>query len=57
MTQLRALDPPKSGSILGVLALLGFYGALLGESLRVGPMVVSDLNLGGGIDPVHDARA
>ena len=55
MIQLRALDAPKSGATLGVPALLAFCGVLLGKSLRGGLVVVGGLNLGGGIDPVHNA--
>jgi ATP-dependent Lon protease len=53
--QLRALDPPKSGSTLGVPTLLAFCGVLLSKSLKGGLVVVGGLNLGGGVDPVHNA--
>lgn len=53
--QLRAFDPSKSGSFLGLPALLAFCSALLGKSLRGGLIVVGGLNLGGALDPVHNA--
>ena len=46
---------PKSGGGLGVAALLAMCGALLGKSLRGGLVVVGGLNLGGSLDPVHNA--
>lgn len=53
--QLRAFDVPKSGSYLGLPALLAFCGVLLGKSLKGGLIAVGGLNLGGGIDPVYNA--
>lgn len=53
--QLRAYDAPKSGSGLGVAALLAMSSALLGKSLRGGLVVVGGLNLGGSLDPLHNA--
>jgi ATP-dependent Lon protease len=53
--QLRAFDSPKSGAYLGLPALLAFCSALLGKSLKGGLVAVGGLNLGGGIDPVHNA--
>ena len=53
--QLRAFDTPKSGQSLGVAALLAMCSALLGKSLRGGLVVVGGLNLGGSIDPLHNA--
>jgi ATP-dependent Lon protease len=53
--QLRAYDTSKSGSSLGVAALLAMCSALLGKSLRGGLGVVGGLNLGGSIDPLHNA--
>lgn len=52
--QLRAFDAAKSGADLGLPALLALCGSLLGASLRGGLVVVGGLNLGGGIDAVHD---
>jgi ATP-dependent Lon protease len=53
--QLRAFDASRTGSALGLPALLAFCSALLGKSLRGGLVVVGGLNLGGGLDPVHNA--
>src|SRR5947209_6192577 len=53
--QLRAYDATKSGASLGVAALLAMCSALLGKSLRGGLIVVGGLNLGGSIDPLHNA--
>jgi ATP-dependent Lon protease len=53
--QLRAYDASKGGSALGVAALLAMCSALLGKSLRGGLAVVGGLNLGGSLDPLHNA--
>ena len=53
--QLRAYDASKGGDALGVAALLAMCGALLGKSLRGGLVVVGGLNLGGSLDPLHNA--
>jgi ATP-dependent Lon protease len=53
--QLRAFDSSKSGSFLGLSALLAFCSALLGKSLKGGLVAVGGLNLGGALDPVHNA--
>jgi ATP-dependent Lon protease len=53
--QLRALDAARSGSALGLPALLAFCSALLGKSLKGGLVAVGGLNLGGGLDPVYNA--
>jgi len=53
--QLRAYDASKGGSALGVAALLAMCSALLGKSLRGGLVVVGGLNLGGSLDPLHNA--
>jgi ATP-dependent Lon protease len=53
--QLRAYDVSKGGSALGVAALLAMCSALLGKSLRGGLVVVGGLNLGGSLDPLHNA--
>ena len=52
---MRAYDASKGGSSLGVAALLAMCSALLGRSLRGGLVVVGGLNLGGSIDPLHNA--
>jgi ATP-dependent Lon protease len=53
--QLRAFDSARSGSATGVAALLALCGALLQKNIRGGLIVVGQLNLGGSIDPVHNA--
>ena len=53
--QLRSFDTSRSGAHLGLPALLALSGALLGKSLRGGLATVGGLNLGGTLDPVHNA--
>ncbi len=53
--QLRAFDASKSGAFLGLPALLALCSALLERSLQGGLIAVGALNLGGGLDPVHNA--
>ncbi len=53
--QLRAFDASRSGTSLGLPALLALCSALLQKSLRGGLIAVGGLNLGGGVDPVHNA--
>lgn len=55
--QLRAFDAAKSGSSLGLPVLLAFCTALLKKSLAGGLIAVGGLNLGGGLDPVHNAMS
>ena len=52
--QLLAFDTAKSGSSLGMGVLLSMCSVLLQKSLKGGLIVVGGLNLGGGIDPVHN---
>lgn len=54
-TQLRAFDTAKSGAKLGVAALIALSTALLGKSVRGGLVVVGEINLGGSIEPIHNA--
>jgi len=53
--QLRAFDAGKGGQSLGVAALMAMCGVLIGKSLRGGLVVVGGLNLGGSVDPLHNA--
>jgi ATP-dependent Lon protease len=53
--QLRAFDAAKSGQATGLAALLALCSALLQKSMRGGLIVVGQLNLGGSIDPIHNA--
>jgi ATP-dependent Lon protease len=53
--QLLAFDAARLGSSVGLAVLLAMSSALLNRSLKGGLIVVGNLNLGGGIDPVHNA--
>ena len=53
--QLRAFDTSRSGSFLGLPALLALCSGLLGKSLKGGLATVGGLNLGGALDPIHNA--
>jgi ATP-dependent Lon protease len=53
--QLRAFDVARSGSHLGLPSLLALCSVLLGKSVEGGLIAVGGLNLGGGLDPVHNA--
>lgn len=53
--QLRAYDAARSGAKIGIAALLALCTALLKKSVRGGLVVVGELNLGGSIEPVHNA--
>jgi ATP-dependent Lon protease len=53
--QLRAYDASKGGHSLGVAALLAMCSTLINKSLRGGMVVVGGLNLGGSLDPLHNA--
>ena len=53
--QLRAFDTSKTGSSLGMAALLAMCSALINKSLRGGMVILGGINLGGSIDPLHNA--
>jgi ATP-dependent Lon protease len=53
--QLRAFDTARSGSQLGIPTLLALCSALLGRSTRGGLVIVGGLNLGGSLEPIHNA--
>ena len=53
--QLRAFDAAKSGAKLGVASLVALCTSLLKRSVRGGLIIVGEINLGGSIDPVHNA--
>ena len=53
--QLRAFDASKSGNATGLAVLVALCSALLQKSIKGGLVVVGSLNLGGSIDPVHNA--
>lgn len=52
--QLRAFDASKSGSKLGIAALIALSTSLLRKSVKGGLIVVGEINLGGSIEPVHN---
>jgi len=53
--QLRAFDAAKSGAKLGVASLAALCTSLLKRSVRGGLIIVGEINLGGSIEPVHNA--
>lgn len=53
--QLRAFDASKTGAKLGVAAMLALCTTLLKKSTRGGLIVVGEINLGGSIEPIHNA--
>jgi ATP-dependent Lon protease len=55
--QLRAYDASRTGTKLGVAAVVAFCTALLRKSTRGGLIVVGEINLGGSIETVHGAVA
>ncbi|OQB02083.1 MAG: Lon protease [Spirochaetes bacterium ADurb.Bin215] len=52
--QLRAFDAAKSGSKLGVAALIALCTSLLKKNVEGGLIIVGEINLGGSIEPVHN---
>ena len=55
--QLRAFDVSRNGGSLGMPAILALCSALLQKSLKGGLIIIGGLNLGGTVDPVHNALA
>ena len=53
--QLRAFDAAKSGAKLGVASLVALCTSLLKRSVRGGLIIVGEINLGGSLEPVHNA--
>ena len=53
--QLRSFDAAKSGAKLGVPSLIALCSGLLRKSIRGGLIVVGEINLGGSIEPIHNA--
>jgi len=53
--QLRAFDASRSGARLGIAALVALCTALLRRSVRGGLILVGEINLGGSIEPIHNA--
>ena len=55
IVQLRSFDASKSGAKLGVATLIALCTALLKKSVRGGLIVLGEINLGGSIEPIHNA--
>ncbi|WP_166424594.1 BREX system Lon protease-like protein BrxL [Paraglaciecola sp. 20A4] len=53
--QLRAFDAAKKGAKLGVAALVSMCSSMLKKSVKGGLIVVGEINLGGSIEPIHNA--
>ena len=53
--QLRAFDAARTGAKLGLPALIALSTAILKKSIRGGLIIVGEINLGGSIEPVHNA--
>jgi ATP-dependent Lon protease len=53
--QLRSFDAAKSASQTGIPVLVALASALLGRPLKGGMAVIGGMNLGGSIEPVHNA--
>jgi ATP-dependent Lon protease len=53
--QLRAFDASRSGAKLGIASLVALCTSLLKRSVRGGLIIVGEINLGGSIEPVHNA--
>ncbi|WP_258240874.1 BREX system Lon protease-like protein BrxL [Pseudidiomarina homiensis] len=53
--QLRAFDAAKKGAKLGVPVLIAMSSALLKKPVKGGLIVVGEINLGGSIEPIHNA--
>ena len=53
--QLRALDNERTGTALGLPALLALCSGLLETSIKGGLIVVGALNLGGSVEPLTNA--
>lgn len=53
--QLRTFDAAQSGAGTGMSILLALCSSLLEQSLKGGLVIVGALNLGGSVDPVHNA--
>jgi len=53
--QLRSFDAAKTGSQVGVAALIALCSSLLKKPLRGGLVVIGEINLGGSIEPLHNA--
>ncbi|EIC19842.1 protease Lon-related BREX system protein BrxL [Thiorhodovibrio frisius] len=53
--QLRGFDAAKTGSQVGVAALIALCSSLLKKPVRGGLVIIGEINLGGSIEPIHNA--
>ncbi len=53
--QLRSFDAARTGSQVGVASLIALCSSLLKKPLRGGLVVIGEINLGGSIEPIHNA--
>ena len=53
--QLRAFDAAKSGAKVGIAVVIAMCTAILKKSLKGGLIVAGEVNLGGSIEPLHNA--
>lgn len=53
--QLRAFDASRSGSKIGVAALIALCSSLLQKSIKGGLIIIGEINLGGSIEPLYSA--
>ena len=53
--QLRAMDNDRTGTALGLPALMALCSGLLGKSTKGGLIIVGALNLGGSVEPLTNA--
>lgn len=53
--QLRGFDAAKSGSRVGAATLIALCSSLLKKPLRDGLVIIGEINLGGSIEPIHNA--
>jgi ATP-dependent Lon protease len=53
--QLRAFDASKTGASIGIASLVALCSSLLKKSIRGGLIIVGEINLGGSIEPIHNA--
>jgi len=53
--QLRGFDTAKTGSQVGVATLIALCSSLLKKPVRGGLVIIGEINLGGSIEPTHNA--
>ncbi len=53
--QLRAFDAAKTGNQVGVAVAVALCSALVQKNTKGGLVVIGGINLGGSIEPVHNA--